>query len=122
MGRTDLPFPNRMNIFSCALLRPGRKSSIRHELPLPLILAMVRRNKAGKRKRRAGGGESSMEQVPLERAFLPVHEAYQRDDIPLDGLDGHFGRGERKYWDALLAEHRVVILADACAGKTHEMR
>lgn len=63
-----------------------------------------------------------MRMVPLERAFVPVHEAYQKEDIALDELGSSLERGERKHWSDLLDEFRVVILANAGAGKTHELK
>lgn len=60
--------------------------------------------------------------VPLIRWFTPIPEAYQKDDINLEDVFlQRIGSG-RSGWRDLLQEHRVVILADAGAGKTFELR
>ncbi|WP_439469162.1 NACHT domain-containing protein [Blastomonas fulva] len=60
--------------------------------------------------------------VPIARHFTPISQHYQNEDVPLEEIWPSLGRGERKRWDTLLDEFRVVILADAGAGKTHELR
>jgi hypothetical protein len=60
--------------------------------------------------------------VPLERKFTPIPDAYQTDEVAFDDIPSIFLSDGRKTWDNLLEEYRVVILADAGAGKTHELR
>lgn len=60
--------------------------------------------------------------VPLTRQFTFIPEPYQKDDLPLDDLLPSIERGEQRTWDELEEEYRVVILADAGAGKTFELR
>lgn len=60
--------------------------------------------------------------VPLQRRFTPVPLAYLKDDIPLDELWPSLSRSTRKAWPTLLEQYRVVILADAGAGKTYELK
>lgn len=62
-----------------------------------------------------------MPPVPIKRRFTPVPAAYQKDDLPLDEVWSHLSRGHHKCWSELLNEYRVVILADAGAGKTYEL-
>jgi hypothetical protein len=62
------------------------------------------------------------EPVPIARKFTPVPTLYQRNDEPLEELWPSLMHGGRKSWEDLLGEYRVVILADAGAGKTHELR
>lgn len=63
-----------------------------------------------------------MNAVPLDRRFVEIPSAYQHDDIPLDEAWSGYFRSAPKLWDALEQEYRVVILADAGAGKTFELR
>jgi len=63
-----------------------------------------------------------MQSVPLKRKFTPIPAAYQKSDLALDEVWSNLTRGENKSWDALLGEHRVVILAEAGAGKTYELQ
>ncbi len=60
--------------------------------------------------------------VPIARHFTPVPSPYQAEDVPIEELWPGLSRGERKRWANLLGEYRVIILADAGAGKTHELR
>jgi len=60
--------------------------------------------------------------VPIARRFEPISQHYQSEDVPLEEIWPSLGRGERKCWATLLDEFRVVILADAGAGKTYELR
>lgn len=62
-----------------------------------------------------------MQPVPLNRRFTPIPVAYQKDDLPLGEVWQHLSRGKDKSWCELLAEYRVVILAEAGAGKTYEL-
>lgn len=63
-----------------------------------------------------------MHPVPLVRSFIAVPEAYQHDDLPLDDVRESLVRGKRIQWPNLLTQHRVIILAEAGAGKTFELR
>lgn len=63
-----------------------------------------------------------MQSVPLKRKFTPIPAAYQRRDFPLDEVWSSLNRGENKSWDDLLGEYRVVVLAEAGAGKTYELQ
>ncbi|RYG88700.1 MAG: hypothetical protein EON59_03620 [Alphaproteobacteria bacterium] len=63
-----------------------------------------------------------MSHVPLARKFSLVPEPYQREDIGFDEIWAGLQHGERLGWDTLVQQYRVVILADAGAGKTHELR
>ncbi|MCP3129228.1 hypothetical protein [Shewanella sp. KJ2020] len=57
--------------------------------------------------------------VPLKRTFsLVAHDAVSEDD----NFKVFFGFEKPKDWSDLESEYRVVILADAGAGKTFEMR
>jgi len=58
--------------------------------------------------------------VPLERRFSPITP--NKDDKEFDDgwLDAYRGLEGSKTWEDLEAEHRVVILANAGAGKTYE--
>lgn len=63
--------------------------------------------------------------IELNRSFyeLPANfgQAAKTDDIDLkDRLDFHIG--ETQKWDDLLKAHRVILLAEAGAGKTQEIR
>lgn len=63
-----------------------------------------------------------MQSVPLKRKFTPIPAAYQRRDFPLDEVWSSLNPGENKSWDDLLGEYRVVVLAEAGAGKTYELQ
>lgn len=63
-----------------------------------------------------------MSAVPLQRSFTLVPAPYLKDEVPLDQLWPSLSRGNRKTWQNLLDEHRVIILADAGAGKTYELK
>lgn len=64
----------------------------------------------------------SLPPVPLIRQFLPIPAAYQADDVAMEDVwVGLFG-SNRRNWRDLSAEYRVVVLADAGAGKTYEFR
>ncbi|MGO8489908.1 hypothetical protein ACC757_24300 [Rhizobium ruizarguesonis] len=63
-----------------------------------------------------------MQVVPISRKFQPVPEFQQTEDGTLDDVFPALGHGESKVWSDLLGEYRVVILADAGAGKTYELR
>lgn len=63
-----------------------------------------------------------MQSVPITRHFTALPSPYQNEDVPLEDMWPSFSHGGRKRWDTLLEEYRVVILADAGAGKTHELR
>lgn len=63
-----------------------------------------------------------MRSVPLTRKFTTIPEPYQREGVPLDEVLPSLGQGDRSGWDTLVGQYRVVILADAGAGKTHELR
>lgn len=63
-----------------------------------------------------------MQSVPLKRKFTPIPAAYQKGDFPLDEVWSSFTRGKNKSWDDLFGEYRVVILAEAGAGKTYELQ
>ncbi len=63
-----------------------------------------------------------MKEVPVIRRFLPVAALYQKDDLPLDEIWSSLGRASPVGWDVLLEAYRVVILADAGAGKTFELK
>ncbi|MGN8248323.1 NACHT domain-containing protein [Pseudomonas sp. SMSB3] len=62
-----------------------------------------------------------MPQVPLNRGFRLVPETYQKDDIPLGELLLPSASSDVKTWAQLFDEYRVVILAEAGAGKTYEL-
>lgn len=63
-----------------------------------------------------------MKEVPVTRRFLPIPAVYQQDDLPLDEIWSSIGRVEPVSWEVLLEAFRVVILADAGAGKTFELK
>jgi len=63
-----------------------------------------------------------MKNVPVTRRFLPIAAVYQKDDLPLDEIWSSIGRVEPVGWGVLLDAFRVVILADAGAGKTFELK
>lgn len=63
-----------------------------------------------------------MQSVPLKRKFTPIPAAYQKRDFPLDEVWSSLNRDQNKSWDYLLGEYRVVILAEAGAGKTYELQ
>jgi hypothetical protein len=60
--------------------------------------------------------------VPLIRRFTSISASYQDHDIQLDEVWSMLERGARIDWSALRDFYRVVILADAGAGKTFELR
>jgi hypothetical protein len=62
-----------------------------------------------------------MPQVPLSRGFRLVPEAYQKDDLPIGELLLASASTDVKAWEQLFDEYRVVILAEAGAGKTYEL-
>lgn len=62
-----------------------------------------------------------MPQVPLNRGFRLVPETYQKDDIPIGELLLASASSDVKTWPQLFDEYRVVILAEAGAGKTYEL-
>jgi hypothetical protein len=58
--------------------------------------------------------------VPLVRRFISIPKEIDTSD---DGFDASiFGYSGMETWDTLIPRYRIVILADAGAGKTHEMR
>lgn len=59
--------------------------------------------------------------VPLSRQFVSISRAYQTEDLALGEAWQSLAGGERKGWRDLLAQFRVVILAEAGAGKTYEL-
>jgi hypothetical protein len=63
-----------------------------------------------------------MSSVPLNRHFRLIPDAYQKDDRPLGELFHGYSWSENKTWEALFNEYRVVILAEAGAGKTYELQ
>lgn len=60
--------------------------------------------------------------VPLIRSFSPLPTWSSKEDVDLDGVWSGWGVLERETWGELVDHRRVVILADAGAGKTFEMR
>lgn len=58
--------------------------------------------------------------VPIVRRFLQIPNEVDADDERFDVST--FGMSQAKTWTELNDEYRTVILADAGAGKTHEMR
>ncbi len=62
-----------------------------------------------------------MPQVPLNRGFRLVPETYQKDDLPIGELLLATTSTDVKTWEQLFEEYRVVILAEAGAGKTYEL-
>jgi len=60
--------------------------------------------------------------VPLIRSFSPLPTWASKEDMDLDGVWSGWGAFERETWGDLADHRRVVILADAGAGKTFEMR
>ncbi|MDX3944258.1 hypothetical protein QYP01_01480 [Pseudomonas aeruginosa] len=63
-----------------------------------------------------------MPSVPLIRHFRLIPDAYQKDDLPLGELWLGSSHSENKTWEMLFTEYRVVILAEAGAGKTYELQ
>ncbi|WP_050590170.1 NACHT domain-containing NTPase [Pseudomonas sp. URMO17WK12:I12] len=63
-----------------------------------------------------------MPPVPLTRHFRLIPDAYQKDDLPLGELWLGSSHGENQTWKVLFTEYRVVILAEAGAGKTYELQ
>lgn len=59
------------------------------------------------------------DKVPLKRSFSPVKPT-RNDDQEDDFVRAHWGLIETKVWEDLEAEFRVIVLADAGAGKTFE--
>ncbi len=60
--------------------------------------------------------------VPLIRRFTAISQHYQKRDVELEDIWSIVGMGERAEWETLRHEYRCVILADAGAGKTFEMK
>lgn len=60
--------------------------------------------------------------VPLIRRFTAISPHYQESDVALEDIWTILGRGERVEWSTLRDAYRCVILADAGAGKTFELR
>lgn len=60
--------------------------------------------------------------VPLIRRFTPISRPYQDHDVELDHIWSVLDRGDRRDWGRLRGEYRTVILADAGAGKTFELK
>jgi len=60
--------------------------------------------------------------VPLIRRFTLISPHYQKSDVELEDLWSVLGRGERTEWGALRDQYRCIILADAGAGKTFELK
>jgi len=58
--------------------------------------------------------------VPLERQFSPV--PHNQEEAENDDIFSVLGHAEPKTWDDLGREYRCVILAEAGAGKTEELR
>lgn len=58
--------------------------------------------------------------IELNRTFEPV-SADEADSGDYD-FSGLFGLGKRNNWNEILQNRRVVIIAEAGAGKTHEFR
>ncbi|MGO4117024.1 NACHT domain-containing NTPase [Rhizobium ruizarguesonis] len=63
-----------------------------------------------------------MNRVPIVRKFAPIPELQQQEGLPLDDVLPGVNVGSPQTWDDLLKLFRVVILADAGAGKTFEFR
>jgi hypothetical protein len=61
--------------------------------------------------------------VPLIRRFMSVPDHYQHHDATLEKVLPFLGGGgARSDWSELRDLYRVVILADAGAGKTFELK
>ena len=60
--------------------------------------------------------------VPLIRRFTPISRHYQEHDFSLEQAWPVLDRGERRDWGLLREDYRAVILADAGAGKTFELK
>lgn len=60
--------------------------------------------------------------VPLIRRFTAISHHYEESDVALEDIWTVLGRGERVEWSALREAYRCVILADAGAGKTFELK
>lgn len=59
--------------------------------------------------------------VPLKRNFSPVSESHQ--GTMSDEIDSYWANGSSKTtWDNLASKYRCVILAEAGAGKTEELK
>lgn len=64
-----------------------------------------------------------MKPVPLIRWFNEIAPSYEEHDLGLAELWDLVGRGRQRHgWPELCDERRVVILADAGAGKTYELK
>lgn len=63
-----------------------------------------------------------MPTVPLTRHFRLIPDAYQKDDLPIGELWLGSSYSENQTWEMLFTEYRVVILAEAGAGKTYELQ
>lgn len=63
-----------------------------------------------------------MPPVPLTRHFTPIPDSFQKEDRPLGEFWLGYSHGEKKTWDELFSEYRVIILAEAGAGKTYELK
>jgi hypothetical protein len=59
--------------------------------------------------------------VELNRSFAPIPKNYEFND-QLHEFSAYFGIPENKKWGDLLQLKRVIILAEARAGKTEEIR
>ncbi|ESX66631.1 hypothetical protein [Mesorhizobium sp. LSHC414A00] len=60
--------------------------------------------------------------VPLIRRFTPISRHYQDADVDLENIWTILDRGKRLEWGSLRDAYRCVILADAGAGKTFELK
>lgn len=60
--------------------------------------------------------------VPLIRRFTPISKHYQNREVELEQIWSILGRGDRAEWAQLREQYRTVILADAGAGKTFELK
>ena len=63
-----------------------------------------------------------MPPVPLTRRFRLILDANQKDDLPLGELWLGSSHSENQTWEMLFTEYRMVILAEAGAGKTYELQ
>ena len=60
--------------------------------------------------------------VALIRRFVSISGHYKKHEVEFDDLWGVLGRGERLVWGQLRDRYRVVLLAEAGAGKTYELK
>ena len=60
--------------------------------------------------------------VPLIRRFTTIPISARSGHVDLDETWLQHGRGERVDWSHLRSQFRAVILADAGAGKTFELK